>query len=481
MSIFEQRLNDLITNHHPQLWGDIRRYAESEVMTEAKLIYLKNKWPKPQHNDYGGVRSDAVRLSLPTITKAIPDALKLTDQMICEQAKAEAERYCSSEGATERERDPAWHRRKLRRQARQEVATWLYKAGATKEYTTNFSRKLSAAAQKRNDEILSRRYIIIPETGEKVYLDEIAAKGATNLHNENIALSSDMIKVAMNRGWYPHFITLTCAGYRREYTPDINHDFLQIQWARMRAKLNKHGLKAGYDFIGLRSEEPHKDQTPHRHLVLFCGQEEWEIIESEFKHYFLTSDRPDERGAKRYRIEIDDRSDGDWKKAINYSLKYTMKNTSKDNASQFEDSNNTAASCKAWRQDWGIRAFQFFGCGTKTVFRYCRSRSYSADIDMPIVKAAQSGDWATFIEEFYRLKGSIKAIKKEYENKYRETVKKVIGYKLDGVTFVKKVFDWTIHEEPRKSAEVTLILTVPRGENLSNNNGNNIQMSGSPP
>jgi len=469
VSIYEKKLDTLIESHHPAAWSDIRRFVEHRILIECQHTYRQNGWEPPQNNDFSGVRHKALTLLLKDDAKLLKDQIPpetaWTDQHICNMAH---ENYIDTVLITDN--DTLYKdRRHLRRQARQATARWLYENKAIKNYTSDYSVNLTADMDTRNKSFLQNRYIKT-ETGE-ISLYDIAQKSLSNIHNENIAICRDMIKLAKRRQWFPHFITLTCAGYRRQFTPDINHNFIQKQWSRMRAYLNKIDIKAGTDFIGMRCEEPHKDGTPHRHLVLFTDNETWDSIRQAFLTYFLDADRPKETGAARARVKFDTPGDDDWEKAASYCMKYTFKSTTDTDVSKFPDSKLTAIRCRAWRQDWGIRAFQFFGCGTKTLFRYCRNRNFDSDTALPIVRAAQAGDWLNFMIEFQKIKPCIRTLRGEIHDAITGNLKKLIGYgfKNTGTIITHKINYTTIHRKTRNTTTtsewnelVTVILTAPR-------------------
>jgi len=481
LNLHDKKLDTIIESHPYHLWGDLRRILETEIRTESERYYRTKGWLPPQNDDYSGIRSTVLEAMLTTGWPRLPEALKTTDEDICLLAleRAEIGMMKAIRGGTEeftREMNPAWHRRKLRRKNRLEVAQWQFKSNSVREYSTSYSQALSREQDNRNANILKRRFIFNPDAKDptekftSMYI--VAQKGIENGHNELIAISKDMNSLAQERKWNPHFITTTCAGYRRNFTPDVNHAFMQKQWERMRASLSKKGIVAGVDFMGVRCEEPHKEGTPHRHIVILCSNEVWGEIETAFKTYFLDADAPGESGAKKYRVKIDEPQsfDEDLGKAVFYCLKYIYKNTTNLDASQFEESNDTASKCRAWRQDYGVRAFQFFGVGNRTLYRQIRSKYSDKNHSFDIVKAALNGDWHGFINEYYKLgKKNIKAISIQAINAYGESIKKITGYAFNGSTIVEKTRQAIIKHQKHvvSPALVTVTSTEPRvGQNL---------------
>ncbi len=219
------------------------------------------------------------------------------------------------------------------------------------------------------------------------------------------------------------FITLTCpskyhaasAKYNRE-TPRQAQRYLCKVWARFRAWLKRQEL----EMHGFRMAEPHKDGTPHWHLVLwFRNGFEALVIQNKMRQMFLGEMHPEgdrmERGAsvRRVKTEILAKDETTGKGGVlAYVLPYILKNITgvySDGKTTFQDkhtnlsSNAVAERAIAYASLWRIRQFQQIGGPSVTVWRELRKiRGADAvealpDIVKPLHQAADSNNWAAFI------------------------------------------------------------------------------------
>jgi len=157
-------------------------------------------------------------------------------------------------------------------------------------------------------------------------------------------------------------------------TPDETNRYLNNVFALIRSALDKLEMKP----YGFRVVEPHEDETPHQHYMLFCAPEQTQTIVNLFNHYGLQIDGH-EQGAKKHRVtvvHIDPKKGS----ATGYIAKYISKNIDgyqEDGKEIGEDNygNSAAEAAKritAWRKCWGIRAFQAFGQPSVSVWRELR-------------------------------------------------------------------------------------------------------------
>jgi hypothetical protein len=123
-------------------------------------------------------------------------------------------------------------------------------------------------------------------------------------------------------------------------TPKESQKWIAERWAKVQRKIQK----AKIDWIYLRSVEPHKDGTPHWHLVLWTKSKNMTRIESQFRKYWPAENR---HGMK---IEAATKS------APAYIWKYILKNTGGNPGEE-----SSAARVDAWRSMWRIYAFRFGG------------------------------------------------------------------------------------------------------------------------
>ena len=157
-------------------------------------------------------------------------------------------------------------------------------------------------------------------------------------------------------------------------TPDETNRYLNNVFARIRSALDKLNIKP----YGFRVVEPHEDETPHQHYMLFCTDKQKQTIIDMFYHYGLQIDG-NEAGAKKHRVTVV-KMDPKKGSATGYIAKYISKNIDgyqTDGKEIGEDNygNSAAEAAKritAWRKCWGIRAFQAFGQPSVSIWRELR-------------------------------------------------------------------------------------------------------------
>jgi hypothetical protein len=69
-------------------------------------------------------------------------------------------------------------------------------------------------------------------------------------------------------------------------TPRDGQKWLRDGWARVRAALARRSLRVH----GLRVVEPHRDATPHWHVLMFTKEAETPAVRSVVRHFMNTSD-----------------------------------------------------------------------------------------------------------------------------------------------------------------------------------------------
>jgi hypothetical protein len=150
-------------------------------------------------------------------------------------------------------------------------------------------------------------------------------------------------------------------------TPRAGQLQLRELWAKARASLAK--MHAQY--FGIRVSEPHKDETPHWHLLLFVPPAQADAVCDLLRRYAL-ADSPDEPGAqvRRFKVEKILKEKGG---ATHYVAKYISKMTtghgldvtkSRDADGEQVDVGKpfeSAERAQRWAAVHGIRQFQFFG------------------------------------------------------------------------------------------------------------------------
>ena len=103
-------------------------------------------------------------------------------------------------------------------------------------------------------------------------------------------------------------------------SPRDTHEYLNNVWKLIRAKLSNLKIKV----YGVRVAEPHRDGTPHWHILLFMKPTEVKKVIDTIYKYALAEDG-DEAGAKQSRVKVEyiDPKKGS---AVGYIAKYISKN-----------------------------------------------------------------------------------------------------------------------------------------------------------
>jgi hypothetical protein len=179
-------------------------------------------------------------------------------------------------------------------------------------------------------------------------------------------------------------------------TPGDAQKHLQKVWARIRAKLARHGIT----LYGFRVAEPNHDGCVHWHLLVFAPGWCLRRIRWTFRDHALR-DSPNERGAQKHRVtfvEIDPAKGT----AAGYIAKYIAKNIDGHALDQDlfgGDPIEAAARVDAWASCWGIRQFQQLGGPPVTVWRELRRiEGEESGVLETARDSADRGDWAAFVQ-----------------------------------------------------------------------------------
>lgn len=321
-------------------------------------------------------------------------------------------------------------------------------------YVSNEALNSFEKTRQRNKDLL-QSIEAINDDGYSASLDELSSVSVSNpelRRNELMARLRGLESYADSMGLVGEFYTLTCPSkYHRysgrrfslrslhsyflnskydSYTPRDAQSYLNKQWAKIRAELNRQNLP----LMGMRVAEPHHDGTPHWHMLFFINRKHRSQIRQVFRKYALEVN-PDEKGAQKHRftaIKIRKHSkQGKKQTAVGYIAKYISKNLSfssektkfktplegsfVNDGAKVSDSINRVA---AWASLWGIRQFQQIGGERITVWRELRRFNNDQDAIpstfLSIYKAADAGNYSDFI------KASIKTKKVKIERKFEQ-------------------------------------------------------------
>lgn len=324
-----------------------------------------------------------------------------TARMLVRVAGIEEPRAIMGEGAIKRAMDSRWWRRALRVHVARVVEAGAIKLGIVNwrmgGYASNAAVERRAQQVERNAAALNRT-LYRNEAGQVFTLAELAAQSTANpaiRGGELMTRIRGAEEYADAAGHVGLFVTLTCpsrmhaimAGsggrprknprYDGCSTPRTSQLWLRKTWARCRAALARRGVR----FYGLRVAEPHHDETPHWHALLWCENEEQaRTLESTVREYWLMDDGK-EPGAIKNRVNVKRLTAGG---AAGYVAKYIAKSVGHHALPESVDSAQgellTVESgdvpgyrrVDAWAAMWGIRQFQALGMPPVSVWRELR-------------------------------------------------------------------------------------------------------------
>ena len=283
-----------------------------------------------------------------------------------------------------------------------------------------------------------------------ISLSEAAAGSTANpeiRRLEMMARIRGMKEAAEVAGHTAIFVTITAPGAYHYNSgkkwngadPRDTQRYLSNQWAKVRAELSESDIKIS----GLRVVEPHNDETPHWHMLLFVLPDFKESVIRLLKHYALQHDR-DEKGAEQHRFTVKeiDPSKGC---AVAYIAKYISKSINaahvideKDKDGEEETGDTIAEAsqkCRAWASRWGIRQFQFIGSPPVTVWRELRRirEPLTCEKTEAIREAADKGQFCKFVQ----LMGGLNAPRSSYPvntiKHIKETASGTVREKIVGI------------------------------------------------
>ena len=322
-------------------------------------------------------------------------------------------------GAVCRLTDEYWWRRAIRRDHGRKVeglARELFLVHKSAGIYSSDETVFRVGAQRRRNYRMLQELLAVNELGDTYTLAELAELSVSNpaiRRGELMVRIAGFELVADDLGHVGEFITLTCPsrmhaamigrGSRAIQNPKHDgtnpHDaqkYLSTVWARIRAKLARHGIK----LYGFRVAEPNHDGCPHWHLLVFIPAWARRRVRQTFLLHGLMVDR-NEPGARKHRVKFKaiDRAKGT---AAGYIAKYIAKNIDGfrlDADSYGGGPVEAAGRVSAWAACWGIRQFQQLGGPPVMVWRELRRLDTEEDGILEEARAcADTGDWAGFVQ-----------------------------------------------------------------------------------
>lgn len=339
--------------------------------------------------------------------------------------------------------------------------------------------------QKARNSALLKSVKAINELGQEFTLEELAEKSTSNpaiRRSELMVRIAGMEVYAKAIGHAAAFITLTCpsrmhASLSRSgrlnpnydnTTPKEAHDFLNQQWKKIRAKLNRQGTR----IYGVRVVEPHHDGTPHWHFLLFMERELINPVFQIIRDYAL-EDCPEEPGAQAKRATL---IHIDWAKgsAAGYVAKYVSKNIDGFGVDKDQYGNDAAKSSErvnAWASTWRIRQFQFIGGPQVSIWRELRRLS-PEHLHPGLVRecslASDENDWCNYMQlmgghNIRRSDSPLKLLKiwSDALGKYGEPLGYIIkGIEFDGLSYISRIHTWKVESTRKPFRKDEKLLTI---------------------
>ncbi|WP_051921087.1 replication endonuclease [Porticoccus hydrocarbonoclasticus] len=381
-------------------------------------------------------------------------------------------------------------RRQLRNVAAQRVEQLNRELGFTRRgvasYVSDWGFKSWLAKDRRNRRLLEDMEAE-NDFGQSYNLAELADLGISNPVNKRNELMvrldgfENYAEQNSEAAWVAMFYTWTCPSKYHAITkgkanskyngatPVEAQAWFNGQWQKTRAAL----IRAGVPLYGFRVAEPHRDGTPHWHMLFFVPKARRKALTDILRRFIMAEDGH-EPGARKHRFkaEVIDPRKG---RATAYLAKYISKNIDGhglDADDEGEDhSAITALRVRAWSSIWNIRQFQQIGGPPVTVYRECRKTARNLDIltgaptpeVMEIIEAADKGDWSHFTAKMggavcKRLRRPLQLayLVKEKLGQYGDTIKKVFGLwshdQPKAISYPKP--EWTIR---RKGSSINSI------------------------
>ena len=204
-------------------------------------------------------------------------------------------------------------------------------------------------------------------------MTEILKGAAKRRFNTLWSLTRACEQVAESQGLVCLFLTLSLppayhrnpsqgrrGGWQEGLTPIVGIEELQRRWRRIRARLRKEGIAQ----LGLWTQEPHEDGTPHRHLLIWVARDHAARLVEIYRSVFEDGHEAFEGGVAVNVKRWNAAEDG---KPSSYIMKYLTKTFAggEEHVDQTEGAERhleNADRVAAWRRGApGKRSYDFVG------------------------------------------------------------------------------------------------------------------------
>jgi len=346
---------------------------------------------------------------------------------------------------------------------------------------------------------------LISESGSVISLEQALAAGMgdpENMRCELMKRISGLEDYAEELQLQGLFFTLTAPSKYHQSAknwngsfPDDTQRYLVKTWGKARSAIKRLDI----NYFGVRVAEPHKDNCPHWHLLLWCQPEQAKTLCRIIKKYFCEEDRAELvirfknrkelrkkyrkarqmygyfkflgrkvkapvknywPSAPRFTVEpiVTAPRDEEGKRKVGaaaYIAKYIAKNINGNGVESIicEETgkvvSETIHHVQTWKGDWGIRQFQFQGCDPITVYRELRRVRQSIDAEKLelIRQGAESEKFVDFIRAMKVVDCGIAYEMEPMANQYGEAAKRVKGVTVENVTAWTRTEKWQLRRK----------------------------------
>ena len=271
-------------------------------------------------------------------------------------------------------------------------------------------------------------------------------------------MTPTLVTITLESEWHP---TTTKGTGKRRRNPNYNGASaregalkLQDRWTKARAAWARRGLRSGSDFFWTMGVQPHTDETPHWHAVIWSHPANWDTMQACIERAFRKSD---------FAGQIDYEKIDDPEAAVGYIIRMLQYATRQIDTHEPDPKKRAEAMGEsAWASAHRLRRVRS-SHSHATLWKLARRK----DIDAPpeIKAAAMDGRWADFHKSVTAL--GAKIVYNTHVGRYGETYKKAEGISLADGTYSLVSVRW--HITSKNDPEGTVNLKGQGEPNLPQN------------